>query len=134
MPASKAFAMFWLMKAKIFSQMTICLLLALLGFAAAGCKSSPKIDWNSRVGTYTYDQAVVELGPPDRSTPLSDGKLVADWIKHSNSSVSFGVGTGYIGSSTAGGVGVGTTTGYGDKILRLTFGADHKLLLWWKNY
>ena len=116
--------------------MTPCLslLLALLGFAAAGCKSSPKIDWDSRVGNYTYDQAVTELGPPDRSTPLTDGKLVADWIKRSNSSVSFGVGTGYWGGSSAGGVGVGTTTGYGDKLLRLTFGVDHQLLQWWKYY
>jgi hypothetical protein len=122
------------MNAKIFPQMMFGLLLVLLGFAAAGCKSSPKVDWDSRVGTYTYDQAVTELGPPDRSTPLTDGKLVADWIKHSNSSVSFGVGAGSWGGSSGGGVGVGTTTGYGDKILRLTFDADHKLLAWKKNY
>ena len=29
------------------------------------CASSKKIDWNSRVGNYTYDQAVSDMGPPD---------------------------------------------------------------------
>jgi len=126
--------MLWNMKARIFLRPKIWLLIALLGFAATGCQSTPKIDWNSRIGNYTYDQAVVELGPPDRSTPLSDGKLVADWIRHSNSSVSFGVGAGSWGGSSGGGVGVGTTQGYADKILRLTFGADHQLLSWSKNF
>jgi hypothetical protein len=85
------------------------------------------------VGNYTYDQAVQELGPPDKLAPLSDGGTVADWIKYTSSgSVSFGVGTGFYG----GAVGVGHTvpTGYNEKILRLTFDPDHKLVRWWKNY
>jgi hypothetical protein len=44
-----------------------------------GCAST-KIDWNSRLGHYTYDQAVVELGPPDKSASLSDGTVVAEWL------------------------------------------------------
>ena len=93
-------------------------LLAMLSFIFAGCKSTPKVDWNSRIGNYTYDQSVAEFGPPDKTAKLSDGKTVADWIKHSNGGgVSFGVGTG-----------VGTSTGYPDRVLRLTFGPDGKLL------
>jgi hypothetical protein len=44
--------------------------------------STTKIDWNSRVGVYTYDQAVVDLGPPDKSAQLSDGSTVAEWLTH----------------------------------------------------
>ena len=109
------------MEAKISLKQAICfsVLLAILSFLFAGCKSTPKVDWNSRIGNYTYDQAVAELGPPDKTAKLSDGKTVADWIKHSNGGgVSFGVGT---------------STGYPDRVLRLTFGPDGKLLEFKKN-
>ncbi len=101
----------------------------MLGLVFAGCTSTPKVDWNSRVGNYTYDQAVTELGPPDKMAKLSDGTTVADWIKHSHGGgMSFGVGTGfYSGGGTAVGTGVGTSTGYPDRVLRLTFGPDGKL-------
>jgi len=106
--------------------------LAILSFSV-GCKSTPKADWNSRVGNYTYDQAVTDIGPPDKSTKLSDGKTVADWIKHhSGGGLSFGVGTGYVGGNSAVGGGVGTSTGYHDHVLRLTFGPDNKLVSWQK--
>ena len=45
----------------------------------AGCVT-PKIDWQSRVGHYTYDQAVMEFGPPDKSARLTNGATVADWL------------------------------------------------------
>ncbi|HXR04052.1 MAG TPA: hypothetical protein VN836_05015 [Verrucomicrobiae bacterium] len=45
----------------------------------SGCVT-PKIDWSARVGHYTYDQAVMEFGPPDRSAKLSDGSTVAEWL------------------------------------------------------
>jgi hypothetical protein len=103
-------------------------LLAMLGLLFAGCQSTPKVDWNSRIGTYTYDQAVAELGPPDKTAKLSDGRTVADWVKHSHGGgLSFGVGTGFYGGHTAVGTGVGTSTGYPDRVLRLTFGPDGKL-------
>jgi hypothetical protein len=44
------------------------------------CATAPKIDWNSRIGTYTSDQAVLELGPPDRSATLTDGTKVVEWL------------------------------------------------------
>ncbi len=97
---------------------------------ASGCTKKPKIDWNSRVGSFTYDQAVIELGPPDRMTEISDGGKVADWVTGRTSSPRMSFGFGSYGSS--GGVGVGTGTG-GDpieKILRLTFDKSGSLVQW----
>jgi hypothetical protein len=44
-----------------------------------GCVTQ-KIDWSARVGHYTYNQAVKELGPPDKSAKLSNGATVAEWL------------------------------------------------------
>src|SRR5262245_60285234 len=54
--------------------------LAVLLIGLGACATAPKIDWNSRVGTYTHDQAVLELGPPDRSASLTDGTKVVEWL------------------------------------------------------
>lgn len=119
------------MRAKISLKQAICfsVLLTMLSFIFAGCKSTPKVDWNSRIGNYTYDQAVAELGPPDKTAKLSDGKTVAEWIKHSHGGgMSFGMGTGFWGGGTGVGTSVGTSTGHPDRVLRLTFGPDGKLL------
>lgn len=103
----------------------------------AGCATTPKVDWNSRVGNYTYDQAILELGPPDKVATLNDGTKVAEWL------TSRGYSQGYI-----------TTYGphfyhpylYGppsifyseppspDRFMRLTFDPDGKLLSWRKVY
>lgn len=45
----------------------------------AGC-ATPQIDWKARIGIYTYDQAVQDYGPPERSAKLSDGSTVAEWL------------------------------------------------------
>ena len=45
----------------------------------AGC-ATHKIDWSVRAGNYTYDQAVMEFGPPDKLAKLSDGTTVAEWL------------------------------------------------------
>jgi len=111
--------------------------LTILSLAAAlivGCETTKPIDWNSRVGTYTFDQAVTEMGPPDKQTALSDGKLVAQWIRHRNGGSSFSIGTGF--SAGPVGVGVGHTTGsaYPDQILTLTFATNQVLAAYSKNY
>ena len=43
----------------------------------AGC-ATQHVDWNTRIGTFTFDQAVTELGPPDKQAKLSSGQTVAD--------------------------------------------------------
>jgi len=98
-----------------------------------GCASKPKVDWDARVGNYTHDQAVVELGPPDRESGLSDGRKVAEWVvgrsRSGGLSIGFGTYSGPIG------VGVSKSVGPGpyDKVLRLTFDKEGKLLDWSRN-
>ena len=95
----------------------------------AGCKSTPKIDWAGRVGVFTYDEAVIELGPPDKVTLISTGR-VADWVTGRDRGPTFSFGVGSYGG--AGGVGVGTGTGgkITENILRLTFDEQDKLVTW----
>lgn len=78
-----------------------------------GCATTGQVDWNKRVGSYTYDQAIVELGPPDKQSKLSDGRTVAEWVSRS-----IGSGEGRSGPGTAG------------RGLRLTFGTDGRLAIW----
>ncbi len=102
----------------------------LFSWLFVGCASSSRVNWDSRIGNFSYDQAVAEKGPPDKSTKLNDGSTVAEWfIKHS-SSFSFGVGTGFYSGGSA--VGVGQTIGTvpSGEYLRLTFGPDGRLTRW----
>jgi hypothetical protein len=115
---------------------TKVLSLAILFLAVAfitGCKTAPRVDWNSRIGTCTFDQAVAELGQPDKQARLNDGKFAAQWITlHGSNGFPLG------GGSASGnyGVGAGQNIGqsYKDHVLELTFGADGKLVSWAKNY
>ena len=104
-----------------------------LALFAAGCATKPKADWNARVGNYTYDQAVVELGPPDRQSTLSDGRKVAEWVTGRTGGSGMSIGFGSFGSHT--GVGVSQSIGSGgyEKVLRLTFDTEGKLTEWKRN-
>ena len=66
---------------------------ALVAVLLAGCATG--IDWNTRVGSYTYDQAVLELGPPDKQARLSDGTTVADWLAYRGGTSRVFAGGGY---------------------------------------
>lgn len=55
----------------------VLVLAVVLGFA--GC-ATQKVNWQSRVGNYSFDKAVQDYGPPDKSAKLEDGSTVADWI------------------------------------------------------
>jgi hypothetical protein len=100
--------------------------LALLGLLISGCQTTPKINWETRVGTYSYDAAVVELGPPDKSAKLSDNTLVCEWLT-------------YHGGHQGGAVLIPgfypqywSDNGSPDRFLRLTFTAEGKLKEWKK--
>lgn len=117
----------WVARA-LFNGMLLALMILLAGCAAR------RIDWAGRVGTYTFDQAVLEFGPPDKQAKLADDTLIAEWLTRR------GYGHGY------------TTLGYGcypyyyygpfiptyiesyspDYFLRLIFEADGKLKAWKK--
>lgn len=60
-----------------------------------GCVTAPKIDWAARVGAGTYDQAVLELGPPERSAKLADGTVVAEWVTRRGNAGYLTTGFGY---------------------------------------
>jgi hypothetical protein len=62
-----------------------CLILA-CGFF--GCATT-KVDWNSRVGKVTYDEIVVDMGPPDKQAKLQDGTCVAEWLTRRSSHVAY---------------------------------------------
>lgn len=106
----------------------VCVALLFLSFVT-GCQTTPPVDWSSRIGAYSYDDAVIELGPPDRTTLISTGR-VAEWLTGRRSTPRFSFGVGSYGGG--GGVGVGTGTG-GDvieKVLRLTFDESDQLVKW----
>ena len=98
----------------------------------ASCATTPKIDWAGRIGSYTYDQAVLEMGPPDRCAKLTDGTVVAEWLTrrgYVRTSPSFGVGYGYwLWPHYASYY----ESYWPDYFLRLTFDADGKLKDWKK--
>jgi hypothetical protein len=104
----------------------------MLALVLAGCVTQ-KIDWSARVGNYTYDQAVMELGPPDKSAKLTDGTVVADWLTHHAQTIVapepyFAQPGCYFGPLTP----MRTETYLPAQYLRLTFGADGKLKKWKK--
>jgi hypothetical protein len=120
---------------QVFRQ-TLCWILVLwLGACQHGC-TVRKVDWGARVGSYTYDQAISEMGPPERSAPLSDGSTVAEWIERrglKSGYVSGGFGS-YSPYHPYGGFYGGPTviTDSPDAVLRLTFDKDGKLVTWKK--
>ena len=104
------------------------LLICFLMFVAFqnGCATKPKIDWNSRVGNYTFDDAVREFGPPDKSAKLTDGTMVCEWLLYRG--YSRGHYTYFAGSVPY----YSTDPPSPDSYLRLTFSSDGKLKEWKK--
>ena len=100
--------------------------------ALAGCATN-KINWAARVGTYTHDQAILELGPPDKQAVLTDGTVVAEWLTKRGRSIAYLGGAGYYGyPGYYGGVYPAYIQSGPDYFVRLTFGMDGKLQAWKK--
>ena len=98
-----------------------------------GCATTKPVDWDSRVGHYTYTQAISEFGLPNRQTKLSDGKVVSKWFVQPPVGPRFNSGMSYYGNT---GFGAGQTigTGLNSQMLQLTFGTNGTLIDWSKNY
>ncbi|HLP76417.1 MAG TPA: hypothetical protein VK327_05800 [Candidatus Paceibacterota bacterium] len=98
---------------------------------ATGC-ATHRIDWGSRIGTYTFDYAVQEFGPPDKQAKLQDGTVIAEWLTHRGGTYvypAYGYGNYPYWYATP------PTPTYMDSpdfYLRLTFGTDGKLQSWKK--
>ncbi|MCH2383123.1 MAG: hypothetical protein MK290_10465 [Pedosphaera sp.] len=105
---------------------------ALLGLFGAGCQALQQVDWDGRIGQFSYEQAVAELGRPVEETELSGGMRRAEWI--TNSGVSTGralVGAGYQ-RRTMGVVPLEPTEIHRlrDRYLRLTFDRAGRMVAW----
>lgn len=103
-------------------------LLAALLFA--GCVA-PQVDWQARIGKYNHDRAIADLGPPDKSTKLSDGTVVDEWLTSRAHVIAapepyFLPSRSYVGPDTP----TYTEIDAPDYFLRLTFGPDGKLKAW----
>jgi hypothetical protein len=92
------------------------------------------VDWDARVGAFTYDDAVRELGPADKLATLSDGARVGDWLRYRGfpgRAVYYGPRFGHYGPYYGGGPGyVETFPPTPDSFLRLSFGPDGRLTEW----
>ncbi len=97
----------------------------------AGCATN-RVDWDSRVGVFTYDQAVTELGPPDKQAKLTDNRTVAEWISRysTGGNVGVGAGSGIYGGGVGGGYIIQPAPIYRESSLCLTFGTNHVLTAW----
>ena len=104
-----------------------------------GCHSatSPLVDWNSRIGNYTYDLALQDLGMPVRSTKLDDGSVIAEWriakSKMGSTDMSDADASGgYVIPALWDNPVPLASSPRPNKYLRLTFGPDQKLTGWRK--
>lgn len=98
----------------------------------AGCVTP--INWQARVGVYTYDQAVTDYGPPDGSAKLSTGTTVAQWLTRRGQVIvtpqPYVYGPGYYGPVAT----TYTTTTFPAEYLQLSFASDGKLTAWKRVY
>ena len=101
----------------------------------SGCVTVLPVDWDSRVGHYTYAQALNELGPPNRQIRLSNGATEFRWFLQS--------ATGSTGMNRTGinnpvnnsfGPAQNINPGSGNYYLELTFDSHGVLTAWSKNY
>ncbi len=121
------------MKMNPAAKFSLFVLLSLVAVFLAGCTTTAPVDWNSRVGHYTYAQAVTELGQPSRQSKLSTGESVYKWpaqpnVGHGpNTGMSYYGSTGFTGNQT-----VGSTAN--NQMLQLTFDSNGVLSAWSKNY
>jgi len=120
------------MKCNWFQPRMMAVCLTGLFVLLAGC-ATQRVDWTARVGNYTYDQAIVELGPPEKSAKLTDGSVVADWLTRRGETILSPIGGGFYPyrHAWAGPVGpnlmVVNTLNY---YLRLSFDPAGKLKSW----
>ena len=110
----------------------------LLSLVLAGCATTPEVNWDSRIGSYTFQQAQKEQGEPDQILRFNDGTFVAEWLQ----------GQTYSGPPTTAASGsYGPRHTWVDRegmeslaraarqtrYLHLTFSAENRLLRWDKG-
>jgi hypothetical protein len=121
------------MKMNLAVKFSLPVILALAIALLTGCATPSPVDWASRVGHYSYNQAISEFGLPSRQSRLSDGKVVSKWFVQPPVGPRFNSGMSYYGSN---GFGAGQTPGggYNNQMLQLTFDTNGTLIAWSKTY
>ena len=121
------------MQAMLRSQPWVRLFSLVLLLLLAAC-ATQRVDWGARLGQMSHDEAVMELGPPDKEATLSDGTRVAEWLTHRSGSAGY---VGYVGGYGRYHPYYGPAYYYdGHAVpdreywLRLTFGPDDRLSDW----
>ena len=94
-----------------------------------GC-ATHRVDWATRVGHYSYEQAVLDMGPPDKQAKLADGTIVAEWLTDRSATYAYGTPSP-CGPYSSGYVSTYTTP---SRFLRLTFGPTGQLTAWKRVY
>jgi hypothetical protein len=110
-----------------------CSLLAVLFLATVfftGCATTPPVDWNNRVGHYTYAEAVREFGPPNRQLRQSSGETKFKWFVQSDGII----GMPYARMNNVFDMGQPAPPTFTDRYLELTFDTKGVLTAWSKNY
>lgn len=101
---------------------------------AAGCATPPSVNWDERVGTYSWQDALAELGQPTLVTNMEGGVKVAEWVKARGPQ---SPGEDTLPTYTRAEVVTPNDTAgmfAPDKVLRLMFTPDGKLIDWDRNY
>lgn len=96
-------------------------------FLVSSCVSN-KVQWEDRVGEYTYDQAVLEMGPPDKEARLEDGTRVCEWRTSKGGISGMGTGTSLYMGPYGNYPQAFTASQMPDSYLRLTFSPENKLI------
>lgn len=103
-----------------------------IALVIGGC-ATQRINWQTRIGNYTYDDAIREFGPSDKHDQLSDGTIIADWVVREGHTVTapqpYLTGPDGMGPAMSGFSSTYVPTYY----MRMTFGPDGKLQSY-KNY
>lgn len=104
--------------------------LAIAGIIFAGC-AAQNADWNRRVGKFTYQQAVGELGQPASQETLADGQVTVEWVSRYNvSATSPEMDSGFYDHSAS----LARTDDITrESRLRLTFTTNNVLTRWSKD-
>ena len=105
---------------------------ALLGLIGAGCQALQQVDWDGRIGQFSYEQAVAELGRPAEEAKLPGGMRRVEWI--TNTGISTGRALVGVGTQrrTMSLVPLEPTEIHRlrDRFLRLTFDKAGRLVAW----
>jgi hypothetical protein len=94
-----------------------------------GC-ATQRVDWTGRVGHFSYEQAVLDMGPADKQAKLDDGTIVAEWLTDRGSTYAYGTPDPYAPFYS----GYFNTYTTPSRFVRLTFGPDGKLAAWKQFY